>query len=295
MYAKCISFSKLQDNESPIQLFGSVNTEYYYPPFMRKFIIYSIIGFLGCSAAVSCGSGDKATSDSNVTDLQAHPEPGNSFTDPLNYTDVAVHGTDAAKNSAIKGGVRHHDRIHVNPIGPLAEVFNDSNKYQYAWAEKLGIDPITDLSQAYATRRPLRKVRTCDAYYVDELTHSYPYLVPEAEDLLKQIGYNFIDSLARRGADGYKIKVTSLLRTPATVKKLRKVNSNAVDSSTHQFGTTFDLSWSNFYCADSLRTIDEGDLKNLLAEVLNDLRNHKRCMVKFERKTACFHITVTKP
>lgn len=262
---------------------------------MRKFIIYSIIGFLGCSAAVSCGSGDNEKSDSNISVSAGHPEPKNAFTDPLNYTDVSVKGIDAAKSSVIKGGVRHHDRIRVNNIGPLAEVFNDSNKYQYAWAEKLGIDPITDLSQAYATRRPLRKVQTCDAYFVDELTHSYPYLVPEAEDLLKQIGYNFIDSLARRGADGYKIKVTSLLRTPATVKKLRKVNRNAVDSSTHQFGTTFDLSWSNFYCADSNRTIDEGDLKNLLAEVLADLRKQNRCMVKFERKTACFHITVTKP
>ena len=29
-----------------------------------------------------------------------------------------------------------------------------------------------------------------------------------------------------------------------------------------------------------------------MAEILNDLRNHGRCYVKFERKQSCFHITV---
>lgn len=217
------------------------------------------------------------------------------FSDPLDYK-----GTDKVKRVPVQGvdipsGPRRHDRIRVNNIGPLAEVFNDSNKYQYAWAEKLGISPIHSLGEAYRTRRPLRHIKPCEAYGVDELTHSVPYLVPEAADLLETIGYNFIDSLAKRGVDGYKIKVTSLLRTPSTVKKLKRVNGNATDSSTHQFGTTFDLSWSKFVCADSTRTIHEGDLKNVLAEVLLDLRRQNRCMVKFERKTACFHITVTQP
>lgn len=217
------------------------------------------------------------------------------MTDPLGYKDSPETPHTPVAGVNIPSGPRHHDRIHVNDLGSLAEVFNDSNKYQYAWAERLGIDPITDLGEAFRTRRPLRLITDCDAYGLDKLTHSMPYLVPEAADLLKTIGYNFIDSLARRGADGYKIKVTSLLRTPATVKSLRKVNKNATDSSTHQFGTTFDLSWNNFICTDSSRTIHEGDLKNLLAEVLNDLRHQGRCMVKFERKTACFHITVTTP
>ena len=217
------------------------------------------------------------------------------FTDPLNYRRPKDTKRVPAQGVNIPSGPRHHARIHVNNIGPLAKVFNDSNKYQYAWAEKLGIEPIHSFGEAYRTERPLRLITSCEAYGVDSLTHSMPYLIPEAADLLETIGYNFIDSLARRGADGYKIKVTSLLRTPATVKQLRRVNKNATDSSTHQFGTTFDISWSKFICADSTRTIHEGDLKNVLAEVLLDLRNQKRCMVKFERKTACFHITVTTP
>lgn len=193
----------------------------------------------------------------------------------------------------IKPGPRFHERIHINRIGPLAKVFNDSNKYQYAAAERLGLRPLTSLGLAYFTSRPIVEVQSNQFYTVDSLKHSFPYLVPEAEKLLRDIGGNFIDSLARRGADSYRIIVTSLLRTPHTVKRLRRVNRNAVDSSTHQFGTTFDISWARFHSLDSTRTINEEDLKNLLAEVLLDLRNQKRCLVKYER-TGCFHITATR-
>lgn len=199
----------------------------------------------------------------------------------------------AAAAPEIKQGERHNDRIRVNNIGPLRQVFNDSNKYHYAVAEKIGISPISGVEDAYFTRRPLVKINSCQWYEVDSLTHSMPFLVPEAARLLEKIGRNFIDSLASRGADGYRIKVTSVLRTPHTVKRLRRVNRNATDSSTHQFATTFDLSYSKFHCLDSSRTIHDGDLKNLLAEVLRDLREQGKCLVKFERHSPCFHITAT--
>lgn len=264
---------------------------------MKKFgqiLLYIGLGLGALCTAVGCGNSSGESDSALETGNPAnHPHNVHAyFSDPLRYErQRPVHK--GVNGPAIPAGERHHDRIHINSVGRLADVFNDSNKYQYAWAERVGIQPITNLNGALRTSRPLVYITSCEAYGVDELTHSLPYLVPEAADLLETIGYNFIDSLRRRGADGYKVKVTSLLRTPSTVKKLRRVNKNATDSSTHQFGTTFDLSWSKFVCADSTRTIDEGDLKNLLAEVLLDLRLQNRCMVKFERKTACFHITVT--
>ena len=88
--------------------------------------------------------------------------------------------------------------------------------------------------------------------------------------------------------------VTSLLRTPHTVKRLRRVNRNAVDSSTHQFGTTFDISFTRFHNLDRSKVTADEDLKNLLGEVLLDMRDNKRCLVKYERKGGCFHITATK-
>ena len=200
-------------------------------------------------------------------------------------TEIASSSLEALK------GVRS---IKVRNIGPLGKVFNDSNFQQLETARQMGIEPISDLASAYFMKRPIVKVESNQYYQIDSLRHSLPYLVPEAAILLEDIGRNFIDSLHIRGGDSYKIKVTSLLRTPESVGRLRRVNVNATDSSTHQFATTFDISYTNFYCLDENRQINQGDLKNLLGEVLQDLRQQGRCLVKFERKTGCFHVTVAK-
>lgn len=215
----------------------------------------------------------------SVTEPEIQPEP------------ETMAETTGKSEFDIKSGPRFNDRIHINNIGHLRDVFNDSNHHQLPHAQRLGIKPVTRLRDLYRTRRPIVKVISNEYYTVDSLRHSFPYLVPEAEALLRTIGANFIDSLHSRGADGYKIIVTSLLRTPASVKKLRRVNRNATENSTHQYATTFDITYSRFDCADTTRTIHQGDLKNLLAEVLNDLRGQGRCKVKFERHTACYHIT----
>ncbi len=219
----------------------------------------------------------KALSDSNVSDSAQ------------TANDSTANASEATEPGTVRMG-----NIRVKALGRLAEVFNDSNYRQYAYAEKLGIEPITDLAKAYHTRRPMVKVGTNSDYVVDELTHSLPYLVPEASNLLSAIGRNFQDSLKAKGKARYKIHVTSLLRTPATVKKLRRVNINATDSSTHQFGTTFDISYHRFQCLDYNNQLSEEALKNVLAEVLYDLRKEGRCLVKFEIKTGCFHVTATK-
>lgn len=81
-----------------------------------------------------------------------------------------------------------------------------------------------------------------------------------------------------------------------TVGKLRRVNRNASSESAHSYGTTFDISYSKFICDDPSkphRTFE--DLKNLLAEVVFALRAEGRCLVKHERRQACFHITAAPP
>lgn len=187
------------------------------------------------------------------------------------------------------------ERILINDVGPLRRTFNDSNYIHLEAARGIGIAPIGDDHDILRLSRPLEQIKSCPEYFVDNLTHSYPYLVPEAAQLLKEIGQAFNDSLASRGGGAYRIKVTSVLRTPATVRKLRRVNRNATEESTHQYGTTFDISYSKFICDDASqphRTFE--DLKNLLAEVLYDMRERSRCYVKYEYKQSCFHIT-TRP
>lgn len=196
------------------------------------------------------------------------------------------------ENRSIVGRNAGTGRIYVRTLGRLADVFNDSNHLQLAHAERIGITPISDVRSLYRTRRPIVKVETNKDFRVDELTHSLPFLVPEAERLLHDIGRSFHDSVAARNGGDYRIIVTSVLRTPTTVRKLTRINRNAVSKSTHQYATTFDITYTRFEPMGDADPTSAEDLKNVLAEVLHNLRAQGRCLVKFERKSPCFHITV---
>lgn len=186
-------------------------------------------------------------------------------------------------------------KLHTNTVGgTLGRVFNDSNYRHLAEAEAIGISPIRTSADAWHVRRPICRIQSSRYYYVDSLTHSLPYLVPEAADLLGRIGRTFTDSLQSRGGGSYRIKVTSLLRTAGTVRRLRRRNRNAVEASAHQYGTTFDISYVNFVCDSSTVNRTQEDLKNLLGEVLKQMRDSQLCYVKYERKQGCFHITARK-
>ena len=171
--------------------------------------------------------------------------------------------------------------------------FNDLNDVHLSMAKEIGIDPIASRDDVENASREMVEIKTNDYYEVEKLTHSIPYLVPEAATLLEDLGRNFQDSLRNLNASIYKIKVTSVTRTIADVKKLRKRNSNSSKNSAHQYGTTFDVSWVRYAKVDEKDTLNIGDdrLKMVLATVLRDLRKADRCYIKHERRQGCFHIT----
>lgn len=186
------------------------------------------------------------------------------------------------------GGVK----LRINPLGgTLGRVFNDSNYLHIASASRVGIEPLSGIRAAWEAGARLERLRSCREYYLDELTHSLPYLVPGAHRLLRDIGAAFRDSLQARGGGDYRIKVTSVLRTPRLVRQLRRRNRNAVDTSAHLYGTTFDISYAKFICDSTRVPRTQEDMKNLLGEVVYTMREQGRCYVKYERKQGCFHIT----
>lgn len=182
-------------------------------------------------------------------------------------------------------------RIKVNYFGDMRRCFNDSNYIHWQEAELYGIEPLTDTRSHWKLRAPIVKVTSCEDFFIDSLVFSRPYLVPLAAGRLHEIGRRFRDSINARGGGDYRIKVTSLLRTPRTVKMLRRRNRNAIDSSVHQLGTTFDISYATFIAdnADNPRSVD--DLKGILGEVLKAMREEGKLWVKYERGQPCFHIT----
>jgi len=133
-------------------------------------------------------------------------------------------------------------------------------------------------------------------YRVEHLSHSIPYLVPRAQRLLNEISRNFLDSLQCKGLPFYKLIVTSVLRTEKDVRRLQRVNGNATANSCHQYGTTFDICYNSFYRVidpddATKRQVWDGQLKEVLAEVLRDLRLSGACYIRYEAHQACFHIT----
>lgn len=184
----------------------------------------------------------------------------------------------------------------IRYIGSYNRDFNDLNDKHIEAAQRLGIKPVASREEAKKATRKMKEIETNDYYEVEELKHSIPYLIPEAEELLEEIGRNFQDSLSNLNASLYKIKVTSVTRTVEDVSKLRKRNVNSSENSAHQYGTTFDISWVRYTKIKEKDPLDieKDDLKMVLASVLRDLQRADRCYIKHERKQGCFHITVRK-
>lgn len=184
--------------------------------------------------------------------------------------------------------------LATNNIGRYDEVFNDSNIYHWNAAEKIGITPLTNLRSHWQLKNPIVKVHSCEDFYIEPLTHSAPFLVKEAALRLHEIGRRFRDSLQARGGGDYRIRVTSLTRTAANVRSLRRHNRNAIDSSVHKLATTFDISYNTFSPMSPKITRTDAQMKALLAEVLLAMRQEGKILVKYEKKQPCFHITAIR-
>ena len=170
--------------------------------------------------------------------------------------------------------------------------FNDKNDYHLEAARAIGISPIENREEAEKMKKKLREIKSGKNFEIDKLTHSIPFVVPQAETLIHKIADNFADSLQSLNAPHYKIIVTSVTRTKNDVKRLGKRNINASLNSAHVYGTTVDISWKRFIKANKSKTdLTDEQLKMILASVLRDLKKNNFCYIKHEKKQACFHIT----
>ena len=184
--------------------------------------------------------------------------------------------------------------IKIRHFGNFRKIFNDLNDKHLAAAKKWGVPEVKSREDAEKHKKTLKKIETCNYYKVANLTHSIPYLVPRAKDLLDDIGRSFNDSLKSHGVGSHQIIVTSVLRSNEDVKKLQRTNVNASDNSAHRYGTTVDIAYARFNRTDNKYPYDipSEHLKHILSEVLRDLRKQERCYVKYEVKQGCYHITV---
>lgn len=192
-----------------------------------------------------------------------------------------------------EGQVVKHRIFSVPHFG---NTFPDQNDVQLLAANKYGVSPVQNREEAEHSKGKLVYVGSNPYFYVDKLNNSIPYLVPRASVLLQDIGKAYFDSLQIKGIPLHKIIVTSILRTKDDVAKLRTRNSNATENSCHLYGTTFDVCYNRYKtvqtASEPRREVRNDSLKWVLSEVLRDMRQANRCLVKYEVNQGCFHITV---
>ena len=209
-------------------------------------------------------------------------------------TDAAADSSNTPSIFFDKNGKEVKHRIFSVPH--FGNTFPDQQDVQILTANKHGVNPVQNREEAEHSKGKLVYVGSNPFFYVDKLNSSIPYLVPRASVLLQDIGRAYFDSLQIKGIPLHKIIVTSILRTKDDVAKLRTRNGNATENSCHLYGTTFDVCYNRYKQIQTRqqprRQVQNDTLKWVLSEVLRDMRDRNRCLVKYEVKQGCFHITV---
>ena len=215
---------------------------------------------------------------------------------PLLFLAILMAGTSLAGCKKKDMSLKLNEPRNIKGVISYRRTFGDLNEAHLNVAQTIGITPIASRKEAEHMKEKLQYIETNDLYVVDSLTHSIPYLIKGAAQLLDTIGTNFLDSLTAKGLNPNKIIVTSVLRTEDDVKRQRRRNGNDSANSAHFYGTTFDVSWKRFKKVEDedgrpLQDVSSDTLKLVLSEVLRDLRKADKCYIKYELKQGCFHIT----
>ena len=191
-----------------------------------------------------------------------------------------------------------HVKYANAPISPSNKL-NDLNDIHLVHAQKNGLKKIFATNEEFLLRLDslknnliLFEVVETPYYQLKSLTHSQPYLVPEAIDMLNEIGYRFQQKLSESKYNMYRFRITSLLRTEETQNKLSHRNRNATSHSAHLYGTTVDISYKNFYNIQKDTIESSYEAVQTLTKVLVEMRQECKFLAVRERKQSCFHLTV---
>ena len=176
--------------------------------------------------------------------------------------------------------------------------FRDINPEQLAHAQANGLQRIIENKKQYESQIDslvdndiLVKITPNKYYNIRRLTHSYPYLTPEARDVLNLIGIRFQANLQAEGLPKYKFQISSLLRTVEFQRQLTLQNVNATYGlSAHYYGTTFDITYDQYDRRG--KSYQDPKVEEILEKTLLQLREECRLMIIRESSNKCFHMTV---
>ncbi|QHC84891.1 hypothetical protein AS589_08960 [Empedobacter brevis] len=148
------------------------------------------------------------------------------------------------------------------------------------------IKSFDDIEGLVVTKKLVAVPEEGNGYTIEKLTHSKAFLNNRAKSVLEKIASKFLDE------NNATITVTSLTRSEESQASLRRVNSNAAKGdSSHNYGASFDLSYTKF---NNKYTYNKKHRDNLEA-ILKQLQEDGKIYYIKEYRQRCFHVTVRNP
>lgn len=123
-------------------------------------------------------------------------------------------------------------------------------------------------------------------YHLSGLSHSEPFLLPAAREVLEDMGNRFADAMEGTADEGASIRITSLTRTQSQQDRLRRRNTNAFKGkSSHSYGASFDVAFID----RPNKSVTCPGPTWAMQTILKDMQNEGKILIIPEGN--CMHIT----
>jgi hypothetical protein len=271
---------------------------------------------IAAAAAIALAAG----CSEDAEDAAEHPVPD--APDPVPTVPIPV--ATAAEREALLAPLtlradsvdRKLRRVRALSRGERGRLRRDVNAKQITRARQLGIRRGADVQTMVNSGRLVRLADSTAYWVVRDLDYSVPYVTPGTEAMLAEIGRRFHERLDSLHVPRFRLDITSVLRTPAKQKALRRGNRNASSiESAHEFGTTVDIAYRRFAAAapdkserntssvvqalsDSVLVATANrraaELQAALGRVLLQMHREGKLMVMMERQQTVYHMTVAR-
>jgi hypothetical protein len=197
------------------------------------------------------------------------------------------------------------------------------NDVHVARARALGVRAADSLAvDSLVSAGRLVQLEDSTVHWIVRPRTSPAYVVPQVRALLEELGTRFQRRLAELELPPYRMEVTSALRTSERQSDLRDSNPNAASgASSHEFGTTVDISYAAFappaelpadltagapesltphlrrigqLALESASARKSRELSKVLGDVLREAQSDGLVLVIYERQQTVFHLTVAR-
>jgi len=265
----------------------------------------------GCAPADASDDGERAPAGRRV-EVEARPAapvPPPPPPAPVTAADsTRVLGAIAARADSVRAAFARAKALGAREV---AELRQDVNAEQLVSARELGVRAGNRAEELKRQGTLVELADSTELWVLRDMDHSVPIVTPDARAMLMELGRRFHARLDSLGLPRYRMKVTSALRTDETQAQLRRINPYATHTvSTHEFGTTMDVSHERFAIpAEAARTglpeleeemldsVGKEHAKVLQAELgraIAQMRDEGALHVMMENLQPVYHMTVRR-